>query len=302
MGRMISGLTASSVPTAQAYMSDVTPKEERAAAFGVLSAAFGVGLVVGPALGGVLGSINLRLPFLASGVLSLINGCYGIFVLPESLRPELRSPFSWRRANPIGSASLLLKSPQMIGLAAILLLGYFAQQSLMNVYVLYAYFRYGWTERAVGLSLGLLGCFTIVVGLFVVKRVTGRLGERRAIFIGLLGGAVGYLGFALAPTGRLFLCALPVLTLMGITWPSIQAIMTRYTSPSEQGQLQGAINSLRGISGLGGPEFFTAIFAVAVGRHAWIHLPGLPFFVASAILLVNVFVAYAVTKEQRVIA
>ena len=187
-GRVISGLTASSIPTAMAYMADVTAPEKRAAAFGMLNAAFGLGFVLGPAMGGVLGSVNPRLPFLVAAGLSLLNGIYGLLVLPESLAKENRSAFSWKRANPVGSLAMLARTGVLLQLALLLLLGYLAQQVLQNVYVLYADYRYGWTNRTVGLSLGVVGVFTILYGAFLVKPAIARLGERRAILMGFLGG------------------------------------------------------------------------------------------------------------------
>ena len=163
LGRIVSGLTSSSIPTAMAYMADVTPRERRAAAFGMLNAAFGAGFVLGPAVGGLLGNINPRLPFWVAGCLSLVNGLYGLFVLPESLSKENRSPFSWARANPVGSLTLL-RHGGMIAISAVLLLGYIAQQVLMNVYVIYADYRYHWTDRTVGFSLALVGICTIIYG------------------------------------------------------------------------------------------------------------------------------------------
>ncbi len=299
LGRLISGLTASSIPTAMAYMADVTPKEKRATAFGILNAAFGVGFVLGPAIGGLLGNINPRLPFWVAALLSLVNGCYGLFVLPESLRVKDRSPFSWKHANPVGSLSLLSRTSTLIGLSALLLLGYIAQQSLINVYVIYADFRYGWSDRTVGLSLATIGVFTIIYGAFLVKRVVAKVGERGAILLGYLGGAIGYTCFGLSKTGLLFWLALPVLNLMSLAWPSAQSVMSRGIGPSEQGQLQGAINSLRGIAGLVGPGFFTYIFSKSIGPGAWIHLPGMPFFVASGMLLLSLIVAERVTGRTR---
>ena len=204
LGRIISGLTASSIPTAMAYMADVTPSERRAAAFGMLNAAFGVGFVLGPALGGVLGSVNPRLPFMVAAGLSLCNGMYGLFVLPESLKVSNRAPFSWRRANPIGSLVMLGRTKVIAIMSVVLLLGYTAQQSLLNVYVLYADYRYHWSDRTVGLSLGLLGVFTILYGAFLVRWAAKKFGERVCIFCGLLGGSVGYACFGLSKTGVLF--------------------------------------------------------------------------------------------------
>jgi MFS transporter, DHA1 family, tetracycline resistance protein len=296
LGRVISGLTASSIPTAMAYMADVTPHKKRAAAFGMLNAAFGMGFVLGPALGGVLGNINPRLPFWVSGGLSVVNGLYGLFILPESLAPEHRSPFRWKRANPVGSAALLSRHRSLLGLAALLLLGYVAQQSLMNVYVIYADYRYHWTDRTVGLSLAGVGIFAGIYGALLVKRVVAALGERRAIFIGLVCGATGYTMFGLSKTGLLFWLGIPVLNAMTLVWPSAQSMMSHDIGPSEQGQLQGAINSLRGIAGIVGPGLFTYIFSLSIGAHAVIHSPGMPFFVAAGMLLAGLVVAELVTR------
>ena len=285
VGRIISGLTASSIPTAMAYMADVTPREKRAAAFGLLNAAFGLGFVLGPALGGILGNVNPRLPFWVAGCLSLINGMYGLFVLPESLSIDHRMPFSWKRANPVGSLSLMSRNRVLLGISGLLLLGYIAQQSLMNVYVIYADYRYHWTDRTVGLSLAVIGVFSGIYGALLVKRVVKWLGERRAMVLGFVGGAVGYTMFGLSATGVLFWFAIPFLNLMSFTWPSAQSIMSHEVSPAEQGQLQGAVNSLRGIAGLFGPGLFTYIFSKSIGAHAPIELPGMPFFVAAGMLV-----------------
>ncbi len=297
LGRIVSGLTASSIPTAMAYMADVTPPEKRAASFGMLNAAFGVGFVLGPAMGGILGSVNPRLPFFVAAGLSLLNGLYGLFVLPESLTLEHRSSFSWKRANPIGSMAMLARSRALIGLSLLLLLGYIAQNSLMSVYVLYADYRFHWTDRTVGISLGVVGVFTILYGAFLVKPAVARLGERRAIYLGLLFGAMGYLGFGLSKTGLLLLFSIPLLNLMSIVWPSAQSLMSKGTARNEQGQLQGAINGLRGGAGIIGPGLFTLIFARAVGDHALIHAPGLPFFVAAACLIAAIPISLYATRK-----
>ena len=298
LGRIISGLTASSIPTAMAYMADVTPEEKRAAAFGMLNAAFGAGFVLGPALGGILGQVNPRLPFLAAAGLSLINGMYGLFVLPESLTIKNRSPFSWKRANPIGSMALLARSGQLLRLSFVLLIGYLAQQVLMNVYVLYADYRYHWTNRAVGLSLGLVGVFTILYGAFLVRPAIAKLGDRGAILFGLAGGTVGYIMFGFSRTGLLLLLGIPILNLMQVTWPAVQGLMTRSAGANEQGQLQGAINGLRGAAGIVGPAMFTFIFAKAVGERAIIHAPGLPFFAAAGLLVIAAPIALAATTPK----
>jgi MFS transporter, DHA1 family, tetracycline resistance protein len=295
LGRVISGLTSSSIPTAMAYMADVTPRERRAAAFGMLNAAFGAGFVLGPAIGGILGNINPRLPFWVAASLSLINGFYGFFVLPESLSKENRTPFSWARANPVGSLTLI-RHGNMIAIAAVLLLGYIAQQVLMNVYVIYADYRYGWTDRTVGLSLAVVGICTIVYGALLVKPVVAKLGERGAITIGLIGGAIGYFMIGSSKTGLLLWLGIPFLNMMTFTWPAAQSLMSRKASPSEQGQLQGAINSLRGIAGLFGPGIFTYIFSRSIG--VGLHIPGAPFYTAAAMLLMALALAQRAAASQ----
>ncbi len=302
LGRVISGLTASSIPTAMAYMADVTPREKRATAFGMLNAAFGMGFVLGPALGGLLGNVNPRLPFWVAGGLSMANGLYGLFVLPESLARSNRSAFSWKRANPVGSLSLLSRRGSVLALSGLLLLGYIAQQSLMNVYVIYADFRYHWTDRTVGLSLATVGIFSGLYGALLVKRAVGKLGERGAISLGLVCGAAGYAMFGLSKTGLLFWLAIPVLNLMALVWPSAQSIMSHNIGPSEQGQLQGAINSIRGIAGLIGPGLFTYIFSKSIGAGAVIHAPGMPFYVASGMLLAALGVAELARRPAHVAA
>jgi DHA1 family tetracycline resistance protein-like MFS transporter len=291
VGRVISGLTASSVPTGMAYMTDVTPPEKRAGAFGLLGAAFGMGFVLGPALGGLLGNVNSRLPFWVAGALSLLNGMYGIFVLPESLSKEHRSAFSWRRANPVGSLSLLRNNRVMLGLAAVLILGYLAQQSLMNVYVLYCDYRFGWTDRTVGLSLALVGILSGLYGATLVRPLVKLIGERNALSFGLIGGIAGYAMIGLSKTGILMLLGIPVLNLMSLAWPSAQSIMSREVSPSEQGQMQGAVQSLRGLAGIVGPMMFTLVFSKSFGLGAPIHVPGAAFYLAALLLVVSLAMA-----------
>lgn len=286
LGRIVSGLTTSSIPTAQAYIADVTPPEKRAGAFGLLSAAFAMGFVLGPAIGGLLGTISPRAPFWASAALSLANGMYGLFVLPESLHLFNRSAFSWRRANPIGSLRMLSRSPLLLGLSAILLLAYTAQQSLMNVYVLFADYRFHWTDRTVGLSLAAVGIFSGLYGGVLVKRMVAWAGERGSMILGLLLGLAGFCMFGLSKTGLLFWFAIPIMNGMSFVWPAAQSMLTRGAAANEQGQLQGAIHSLRGISGLVGPGLFTYVFSLSIGAHAIVHLPGSPFFLASLLLAV----------------
>lgn len=286
LGRIISGLTSSSTPTAKAYIADVTSKEKRASAFAMLNVFFGIGFVLGPAIGGLLGSVHPRLPFWVAAGLSLINGLYGIFVLPESLSPQGRSAFSWRRANPVGSLALLRRG-SVFYIATVLLLSFIARQSLANVYVLYVDYRYQWSMRTIGLSLAVIGVFIALYGGLFVKPIVAKLGERGAMIIGLLGGALGYAIFGLSRRGVLFWFGIPLLTMMSFAWVAAQSILSHKAGPSEQGPLQGAINSLRGIAGLIGPALFTAIFSESIGPDALIYLPGSAFYLAALLLLVS---------------
>ena len=297
VGRIISGITAASISAAGAYIADVSPPERGAAGFGLLNVAFGVGFVLGPAAGGLLGGFDPRLPFWVAAGLSLLNGVYGSIVLPESLPKARRSPFSWRRANPVGALRLLLRHRQLAGIASVNFLFFLAHQSLQSVFVLYGAYRYGWDAKTVGLTLAAVGVCSAFVGGVLVKRAVARLGERRALLAGLLFGATGFTIFGLAPNGTLFWAGLPVLSLMGLVGPSAQAIMTRLVPADEQGRLQGAGSSVMSLAGLVGPGLFTTVFAVAVRAGGAGHLPGAPYLLAAIIMLVAAGVAAAVTRR-----
>jgi MFS transporter, DHA1 family, tetracycline resistance protein len=295
-GRLISGVTSASIPTAMAYIADVTPPEKRSAGFGVLSAAFGLGFVLGPALGGILGSFNPRLPFWVAGAFSLVNAMYGLFVLPESLPTVHRSPFSWRRANPVGALALLRSHTALFSLAMVLFIGYVAHQVLAGTYVLYADYRYNWTDRTVGLSLALVGICSAIVGGVLVKPCVSKFGERAVMLVGLFLGSVGFMMFGLATTGTGFWLAIPIWNLWGLAGPTAQSLMSHRVSPSEQGQLQGAINGLRGVAGLIGPALFAYVFAASIRPGAGWHLPGAPFYLAALLLFTSLLLALRVTR------
>ena len=284
VGRVISGITAASISTGMAYVADVTPVEKRAAAFGITGIAFGVGFVLGPALGGLLGGIDPRLPFWAAAVLSLANGLYGLIVLPESLPPERRRAFEWRRAHPVGSLRLLRSTPGLAPLAGISFISTLAHAVLPSVFVLYAGFRYGWQERAVGLSLALIGVSSAVVQGALVGPLVARLGEQRTLLTGLAFGSAGFVAYAIAPTGTLFLAAIPLVALWGLAGPSAQGLMTRLVGPRRQGELQGANGAVLGIAAMIGPGLFSQTFATFIAADAPRQIPGAPFFLAAALL------------------
>ena len=299
VGRVISGITGASFTTAGAYIADITPKEKRAASYGILGAAWGLGFVLGPALGGILGGVNPRLPFWVASGLTLVNALYGLIVLPESLPPEKRTPrFVWAKANPLGSLKLLRSHRELFGLATVNFLYYLSHQVLQSVFVLYVGYRYNWSARAVGLTLAAIGIGSVIVQGGLVRPVVARIGDRRALFVGLIFGAIGFACWGLAPTGILFLAAIPIGSLMGFYGPAAQGLMTHRVSASEQGQLQGANSSVQGIAGLVGPGLFTWIFAhfISTGR-SW-QLPGAPFLLGSLLLLTALLLALRVTRER----
>lgn len=298
VGRVISGITAASVSTGYAYIADVTPAEKRAAGFGMIGAAFGLGFILGPAIGGLLGSIGPRMPFWCAAALSLVNAAYGYFVLPESLGPERRSTFAWRRANPIGSLELLRSHPELAGIAMANFVANVAHAVLPSTFVLYAGYRYGWDETAVGLTLAGVGACSLVVQLAVVGRFVAHFGERIALLTGLVCGAAGLFIFGWAPTGALFCIGIPVMALWGLANPAAQGLMTRRVGPSEQGELQGANSSIMGVAALVGPGLFTQTFAFAIGAARSWNAPGAPFLLAGLLLTAGALVAWRATRPR----
>lgn len=296
IGRVVSGITSASISTAFAYITDVTEPKERAAAFGMMGAAFGIGFVIGPAMGGILGSFDPRLPFWVAAVLALANAAYGWFVLPESLPKEKRMPFAWKRANPVGALKLLRSHPELSGLAFTSFLMALAHVVLPSTAVLYMGYRYGWNEMSVGLVLAGVGVFAVIVQGGLIRPIVKALGERRAFAIGLVFGVAGFLLYGLASVGWVFLAGIPIMALWGLASPSIQAIMTRHVGESEQGQLQGANASLMAIAGLAGPAIFTQAFALFIGPNAPAAVPGAPFLLAAALLAVALVVGWRATR------
>src|SRR5271156_5906631 len=300
LGRTISGITSASTSTAYAYIADVTPPERRAAGFGMLSAAFGLGFVVGPAVGGVLGNIDPRLPFWVAAGFSFINYMYGLLVLPESLSMDRREQFSWRRANPMGSLKLLRSNRELYGLAVVNFLGSIAHEALPTTFVLYAMYRYGWNERSVGLALAGVGVLSAVVGAGLVEPVVARFGERRTMLAGLLGGTAGFVVYGLANTGAIFCAGLPLNALWGLSGPPMAGMMTRHVSSSEQGQLQGALSSVRGIAFMIGPLLFSGVFASFIGSKRDWHLPGAPYLLAALMIAGSTLMAWQVTRPGTI--
>lgn len=298
LGRILSGILASSQPSAAAYVADVTPPERRAVAFGMIGAVWGLGFIIGPAIGGALGFISLRLPFWAAAVMSIGSALYGLFVLPESLPRERRAAFSWRRANPVGSLTLLRSHRQLLGLAEVNFLTFLAFQVLPSTFVIYAGYRFGWDELRVGLMLTAVGACNIAVQGVLVKRFIKRYGERKTLFLGLLAGVAGFLVYGLANNELLFLLGVPVFAFIGLAQPALQGLMTRRVSPSQQGQLQGANNSIFGLTGVVGPIFFGFVLSQFIGPLASLGVPGAAILLAALLMLLAAALAVRVTRES----
>ncbi|GGF15823.1 tetracycline resistance MFS efflux pump [Aliidongia dinghuensis] len=301
VGRIISGITGASITTSFAYIADVTPAEGRPKAYGMLGAAFGIGFIVGPAIGGLLGNFDPRLPFWCAAGFSLLNAAYGWFVLPESLPRDRRAGFSWRRANPVGALALLRSRPGLLGLAGISFLFNLAHESLPAAFVLYATYRYHWDKGMIGLTLAGVGVCSAVVQGGLIGPIVGRLGAPRALVLGLVAGAVGFAIYGLAETGPLFWVGMPVMAFWGVAGAALQGIASTEVDPTEQGQLQGALQSVRGIAGLIGPGLYTLAFAYAIGAGADWHQPGLPYLIAALCLVAALGLAGATVRRRRAI-
>ncbi|TMP89648.1 MAG: TCR/Tet family MFS transporter [Verrucomicrobia bacterium] len=297
VGRVISGISASSIPTAMAYISDVVPKEKRAGAFGMIGVAFGVGFILGPAIGGPLGDISPRLPFWVAAGFSLANWLYGFLFVPESLRHEHRKEFTLRRANPIGSLVLLRSHSELWKLATLQFLAYVSHEVFV-IWALYAIYRYAWNQTTIGISLALVGVFTAAISGGLTGRIVAWLGERRTLYIGQFFGAVGMVIAGLARTGGLYVASIPVISMWNISFPAAQGMMTHRVSEREQGELQGAIQSLRSIAFVIGPFLFSGIFAWFINPKHSFYVPGAPYYLAAALLFTAMLMATRVEQPQ----
>jgi DHA1 family tetracycline resistance protein-like MFS transporter len=282
IARTIAGFTAGIMATANAYIVDVTPPEKRAGAFGLLGAAFGIGFVIGPVIGGLLGEINLRLPFWVAAGCSAANCLWGFMVLPESLRPENRRPFSWARANPIGALLALRRFPAVLGLVESFFILMLAQHMMFTLWALYTSHRYGWSPREVGLSLAFAGIMMGYVQGVLVKRIVPHLGDVRAVVIGLTISALAYAGYGLSAHGWTIYAIMVVASLAGITQPALQSYISKHVPPNEQGAVQGVFGGLQSLAGIPGPFIAAHIFGWSVlpGHPEW--MAGLAFFATAA--------------------
>ena len=287
VGRVLNGLTAASFSTANAYVADVTPPEDRARRFGMMGSAFGFGFLIGPVIGGSLALINLRLPFMAAAALALANGLYGLFILPESLPLARRTAsFDWRKANPISSLRFLSDHGTLLGLAGIYFLFMLSQSVWPNIFVLYAGYRFHWNPAMVGVMMAVTGGSGILTQLYLVGPAAKRFGERGVLLIGAACSAINMIIAGLAPTGIYYFIGMPFGAFANFLQAGLLGLMTRRVLPTEQGRLQGSNQSIQGITSILGPLLYGLTFAWAVRNDAAWHMSGLPILISAGLLIV----------------
>ncbi|MCL1677673.1 TCR/Tet family MFS transporter [Elizabethkingia miricola] len=292
IGRVIAGMTGASITTASAYIADISTEENRAKNFGLIGAAFGMGFIIGPVLGGLLGQFGSRVPFYAAAVLCLINFIYGYFILPESLDKDHRREFEWKRANPIGSLFMLKKHPKMSGLILVLILIYIGAHAVQSNWSYFTMYMFGWKEKEVGLSLGLIGLLVGLVQGLLIRWINPRIGNERSIYYGLGLYAIGMLLFAFATESWMMFAFLVPYCLGGICGPALQSVITGNVSKQEQGELQGALTSLMSATAIVGPPLMTNLFFYFTHDQAPFQFPGAPFFLAFIMLGMGALIAY----------
>ncbi|MEZ5014485.1 MAG: TCR/Tet family MFS transporter [Chitinophagales bacterium] len=300
VGRMLAGITGASLTTAGAYIADVSPPEKRAQNFGLIGAAFGMGFIIGPALGGLLGGIDLRLPFFAAAGLTFLNFLYGLFILPESLKVENRRAFSWKRANPVGSLLQLKRYPIAYGFIISMICIYIAAHSVQSVWAYHTMGTFGWTESQVGLSLALVGALVGLVQGLLIRVTMPRFGQKRSLFLGLTLYTVGLILFALASRGWMMYVFLVPYCLGGIGMPALQGLISRQVPMNEQGELQGALTSLMGATSIIGPLMMTNIYAAFTSDHAPVHFAGAAYILGAVFMLLSMLFANRNFKRHNI--
>jgi MFS transporter, DHA1 family, tetracycline resistance protein len=300
IGRVIAGMTGASFTTATAYIADVsTDPTTRAKNFGLIGAAFGLGFVLGPALGALLATWGIRAPFYGAAILCLLNCLYGYFLLPESLPKEKRRPFEWKRANPLGSLRFLFKHPEIGGLAFSFFLIYLAAQSVQGNWNYYTQYRFGWSDKMVGISLAVVGVLVGGVQAGLTRIVVPRIGNEKSIYLGLSFYTIGLVLFAFASQGWMMFAFLVPYCLGGICGPSLQAVISGHVDPSHQGELQGGLTSLMSLTTILGPLIMTQIFAYFTSSKAPFYFPGIHFLLGALCMLMAVIIAGAVLSREK---
>ncbi|QNF32391.1 TCR/Tet family MFS transporter [Adhaeribacter swui] len=291
VGRLIAGVTGASITTATAYIADISTPEKRAQNFGIVGAAFGLGFIIGPVIGGVLGQFGPRIPFLAAAALTLINWLYGYFILPESLSPAHRRPFSWKRANPVGSLLHLKRYPVIIGLVSCLIFIYIGAHATQSTWTYYTMEKFKWNETWVGYSLGAIDVLVAGVQGGLIRFINPLLGPKLSVYLGLALYSVGFVLFAFATKSWMMFAFLIPYCLGGIAGPAVQGIISGQVPANEQGELQGALTSLLSLTSIVGPPLMTNLFAYFTSNAVPIYFPGAPFLMGALLTLISLILA-----------
>lgn len=302
LGRVIAGITGASFTTATAYIADISTDENRAQNFGMIGAAFGLGFIIGPVVGGVLGQYGTRLPFVVAAILALLNALYGYFVLPESLSKDNRRPFSWKRANPLGSLLQLKKYPSLGGLIGSLVLVYVAAHAVQSTWTFINIEKFQWSEAMIGYSLGMVGLLVAIVQGGLMRFINPKLGNEKSVYVGLALYALGLLLFAFASkTWMMFVFLIPY-CLGGIAGPALQSIISGQVPSNEQGELQGALTSLMSVTSIIGPLVMTNLFAYFTKADAPVHFAGAPFLLGAVLMAGSAVISYYTLHTRKVVA
>lgn len=299
VGRILAGITGASISTASSYIADVSTDETRTKNFGLIGAAFGLGFIIGPVLGGLLGHYGARIPFYVASVLCLLNFIYGYFILPESLDENKRRPFEWRRANPIGSLKLLAKHPKISSLVIALILVYIGLHAVQSNWHFFTMYKFDWSERIVGMSLGVLGLLLGLVQGVLIRWTTPKLGEQKSIYYGLIFYALGLFLFSFAAEGWMMMLFLIPYSLGGICGPSLQSMISKSIPSNQQGELQGALTSLVSATSVIGPPMMTNLFYYFTHDKAPFKFSGAPFLLASMLMMLSAMIIYYTSKKSK---
>ncbi len=298
VARFLSGIAGASYTTVNAYIADISPPEKRAANFGLTGAAFSIGFILGPGIGGTLGELGPRVPFFFAAGLSLVNALFGLFVLRESLKPEYRRKFEFKRANPIGALYALKRLPGIFWLIVVMVLMRLAHDSNPAVFSFYVYAKFHWTPRMVGYALVAVGALMAVVYGGLVRVVIPKIGETASVYLGLVCGAIGFGGYAFATESWEMFAFMVPFSLMAFVTPALSAIMSKMVGPSEQGELQGALACIGSLTSVVSPPLLSKLFAYFSGKEAPVYFPGAAFLAASLFLVVAALV-FTRMRAQR---
>lgn len=298
VGRVIAGIMGASFTTGAAYIADISTPEKRAQNFGLLGAAFGLGFIIGPVLGGLLGQYGSRVPFMAAAAFSFVNWLYGYFILPESLKPENRRKFEWSRANPLGAFMNLSKYPVIYGLIISLGLVYIALHAVQSNWSFYVMEKFGWDEAHIGYSLGAVGLLSAIVQGYLIRLILPKLGQKRSVYIGLLFSAIGFMLYAFASQGWMMYVFMVPYILGSIAGPALQGIISTQVASNEQGEVQGALTSLQSLTSIIGPPLMTNLFSFFTQPSAPVYLPGSPMLLAALLSLTGAYLARRSLKRN----